>query len=104
MPIPKAAPDNRRRSDIGVVSHDAETLRPLKMRRLSANELRAPETSSKSAGKRKAIDPPTSTPQNVTTTGQKRIDDYSAFKGRGRYAKDSGSYVFPVFLSEFFLS
>lgn len=32
------------------------------------------------------------TPANAG--GQKRLSDYSAFKGRGRYARDADSYVF----------
>ncbi|KAF9458420.1 DNA repair protein endonuclease SAE2/CtIP C-terminus-domain-containing protein [Collybia nuda] len=106
-PSKKAIPQPNilRRSDVGVVSRDAETLQPLKMRRLSDNGFleqalsstthghtvqTAAQLTSRSMGKRKAVEPPASTPK-APTTGQARINDYSAFKGRGRYAKDSGS-------------
>ena len=35
----------------------------------------------------------TDTPVNKETNKQRHRQDYSAFKGRGRYAKDPGSYV-----------
>ena len=44
------------------------------------------------------------TPLTVRTVGQKRLDNYSAFKGRGRYARggDAGcDSIYPSFLSSY---
>ncbi|RDB16596.1 hypothetical protein Hypma_002805 [Hypsizygus marmoreus] len=92
-----------RRDDSNVVSRDVDTFRPLKMRRLSGENrpLSPPDlTTPKSAasgeesshswkGKGKAIEPPFLTPLNESgLIRQKHLEDYSAFKGRGRYGKD----------------
>lgn len=44
-------------------------------------------------GKERATEDENTTPMTSRTQGQKRIDDYSAFKGRGRYGKQD-EYVF----------
>ncbi|GLB40862.1 putative DNA repair protein endonuclease SAE2/CtIP C-terminus [Lyophyllum shimeji] len=86
-----------------VVSRDAVSLQPTKIRRLSDEHARSsamtsstpkpkeiqPNEPSTEKGKGKVVQAPVSTPANsVRTSGQKRMEDYSAFKGRGRYAKD----------------
>ncbi|KAF8066545.1 DNA repair protein endonuclease SAE2/CtIP C-terminus-domain-containing protein [Lyophyllum atratum] len=89
-----------------VVSRDIDSLQPTKMRRLSDEHnpssalgsatptLKKPQAndglSKKGGGK--ILQAPLSTPANtVRTGGQKHLEDYSAFKGRGRYAKGGGA-------------
>jgi hypothetical protein len=45
------------------------------------------------------------TPLSSRTVGQKRLDDYSGFKGRGRYARGDARYnlINPSFLSPHFV-
>ncbi|KAF5372374.1 hypothetical protein D9615_009280 [Tricholomella constricta] len=82
-----------------IVSRDAESLQPTKMQRLSdENATPKPKHTlgnagpSTTKGKGKELQAPLSTPANQSRTmGQKRLEDYSVFKGRGRYAKDAST-------------
>jgi len=98
---------------VDVVARDADTLRPTKVRRLSEE----PAASIRKRPKPPVVDvggrgPPlklkrerdkenepqasSSTPVHVvagSSSTAKRLGDYSAFKGRGRYAKDVASWV-----------
>jgi hypothetical protein len=51
--------------------------------------------SSSVKGKEREVEAPYSTPLTSKNVGQKRLEDYSAFKGRGRYGKadESAQYV-----------
>lgn len=83
---------------------DRDSERPNKLRRLSENSHELSRVSyamadiSRSSnshsdprpsvkGKERAADNGVSTPLTARNLGQKRLEDYSAFKGRGRYGK-----------------
>ncbi|KAG6842847.1 hypothetical protein H0H93_003185, partial [Arthromyces matolae] len=95
LPVKPAFPPRRR-----VVSNrDSDNMQPTKTRRLNyENEVETyaskPATmtpwNDKGKGKFKDLEAPSSTPVNPpSTAGQKRIEDYSAYKGRGRYGKNA---------------
>jgi len=103
--VPSNKDNDRRRSDPGNVftsrHADADSMPPpRKVRRLSGNTVTAQErddgegrtltpTSSKKGKEKENVS--IDTPTTVSGSAQKRLQDYSAFKGRGRYAKDFGS-------------
>ncbi|TFK67185.1 hypothetical protein BDN72DRAFT_843358 [Pluteus cervinus] len=108
---PKAGSSSRRLSDPSPTK-DPDTHRPHKLRRMSDDmDLSSgfggtpaytpseskPPRSSKSKGKDKVVDmkleekPSNWTPQIKQPKTQKRPGDYSAYKGRGRYAKEAES-------------
>lgn len=93
---------------VDVVARDADTLRPTKVRRLSG-EAATSSTSTRKPPKPPAVDLEKGCSLKVKREGDKensparvvagsgsaakRLGDYSAFKGRGRYAKDVTSWV-----------
>lgn len=96
-----------------------ETSRPTKIRRLSGNEFGSSGTctprsetddvadatsmtkvligegviSTKDKGKSRKVQNGLATPATTRTSGQKCIEDYSAFKGRGRYGHTENQCV-----------
>ena len=71
-----------------------EGSRPTKVRRLSGEESLANEdvpSAKKDKGKLKEVQNQFATPAATRTNDPKRIEDYSAFKGRGRYGNGAGS-------------
>ncbi|KDR79382.1 hypothetical protein GALMADRAFT_243412 [Galerina marginata CBS 339.88] len=114
--FPLSSPELRRNSAIAepmrtkeplqLANRDRESGRPAKMRRLSDNgcdrshissmanvsssstsEPRLRPGSASTKGKEREIQNDIFTPLTAQNMGQKRIEDYSAFKGRGRYGK-----------------
>ena len=71
-----------------------EGSRPTKVRRLSGDESLANDgviSAKKDKGKSKEVQNEFVTPVATRTNGPKHIEDYSAFKGRGRYGNGAGS-------------
>ena len=70
-----------------------EGSRPTKVRRLSEDvfQVNKDVISSKDKGKSREVQNEFATPVATRTNDPKRIEDYSAFKGRGRYGKSAKS-------------
>lgn len=57
---------------------------------LHRHVMHTPISLDKGKGRARNVEGPSSTPMNATG-GQRPLEDYSAFKGRGRYAQDANS-------------
>lgn len=75
----------------------ANASRPTDQRTVRATKLpnQVIGLSSSAKGKEREVEAPFSSPLTSKNSGQKRLEDYSAFKGRGRYGKagESAQYV-----------
>lgn len=100
--------NTRRKSDIGITGSQSDGYHPRKYRRVSEDVSSKVAVSAEPVpSQRKALvmqdstpvvrsrknKQPSSTPASAASSSSKKLDDYSAFKGRGRYAKNAAAYV-----------